>query len=427
MRLGDVPSHRAFSLVFYVGGGVLLLFVGVSLNTARLVPPLASTLGWPGTQIGGVAGRLARENAIRNPSRTAATASALMIGLALVAFVAVLGQGLRSSFEDAVDKLFIGDYALTSSDTFTPLTISAEKALEGAPGVQLVSGVRAGSAKVLGKVQNVTAVEPNMAQVLRLTWKEGSADVPAQLAMTGAFINDDYAKKHRLKLGSPITLETPTAKVLDLHVIGIFANPKGGSPFGTVTISSALFDANYPRPQNEMAFVNTGGGVTPQNTKVLESQLGSFPDAKIQTRDEFKSNFEKPINMLLGLLYVLLGLSVIISLFGIVNTLVLTVFERTRELGMLRAVGMTRRQVRRMIRHESVVTALIGAAMGIVVGIFLALLVTSALSNEGFVFAVPYGDLVVFVIAAIIAGILAAILPARRAARLNVLEALQYE
>jgi len=176
-----------------------------------------------------------------------------------------------------------------------------------------------------------------------------------------------------------------------------------------------------------MAFVNTTGRVTPQNTKALESRLAAFPDAKIQTRSQFKTSFERPINQLLGLLYVLLGLSVIISLFGIVNTLVLTVFERTRELGMLRAVGMTRRQVRRMIRHESVVTALIGAALGIVVGIFLALLVTQALSKEGFVFAVPYGNLIAFVIAAIIAGILAAIFPARRAARLNVLEALQYE
>jgi putative ABC transport system permease protein len=412
--------------LFLLGGGVLLLFAGVSVNTARLVPPLASTLGWPGTRIGGVAGQLARENAMRNPSRTAATASALMIGLALVAFVAVLGQGLRSSFEDAVNKLFIGDYALTSTDTFTPLTVSAERALRGAPGVE-VSGIRAGSARVLGKVQNVTAVEPNMNRVLRLTWKAGTPAVPAQLGSTGAFVNDTYAKKHHLELGSPISLETPTATALDLRVIGIFANPKGGSPFGPVTISSALFDANYPRPQNEMAFVNTSGGVTPENTKALESRLAAFPDAKIQTRSEFKTNFERPIKMLLALLYVLLGLSVIISLFGIVNTLVLTVFERTRELGMLRAVGMTRRQVRRMIRHESVVTALIGAVLGIVVGIFLALLVTSALSSEGFVFAVPYGNLVAFVIAAIIAGILAAILPARRASRLNVLEALQYE
>ena len=194
-----------------------------------------------------------------------------------------------------------------------------------------------------------------------------------------------------------------------------------------MTISNSLFDANYVDPENEMAFLNTRGGVSDENTKTLEASTAGFADAKIQTSSQFKTNFEKPLNNILSLLYVLLALSVIVSLFGIVNTLVLTVFERTRELGMLRAVGMTRRQTRRMIRHESIVTSLIGAALGIVVGFFLAILVTHALSSEGVVFAVPYLSIVYFVIAAIIVGILAAIWPARRAARLNVLEALQYE
>jgi putative ABC transport system permease protein len=152
-----------------------------------------------------------------------------------------------------------------------------------------------------------------------------------------------------------------------------------------------------------------------------------FADAKVQTRDQFKKSFEAPINKLLNLLYALLGLSVIVSLFGIVNTLVLTVFERTREIGMLRAVGMTRRQVRMMIRYESIVTALMGAALGIAVGTFLAVLVIHAISNQGVVFRFPVMQVVYFVLAAIVVGILAAILPARRAARLNVLEALQYE
>ena len=207
----------------------------------------------------------------------------------------------------------------------------------------------------------------------------------------------------------------------------LFKLPKGGSPFGPVTISNALFDKNYVDPQNEMAFVNIKGGVTDANTAALNKATAGFADAKVQTHEQFKSNFEKPLNSILGLLYVLLALSVIVSLFGIVNTLVLSVFERTRELGMLRAVGMTRRQVRRMIRHESIVTSLIGAALGIVVGLFLAILVTHALSDEGIVFAVPYQSIVYFVIAAIIIGVLAAIWPARRAANLNVLEALQYE
>jgi putative ABC transport system permease protein len=213
--------------------------------------------------------------------------------------------------------------------------------------------------------------------------------------------------------------------VLDLRVIGIFKQPKGGSPFGAITISSTLFDSAYQNPANVYTFVDMNGGVTPANTKKLNAALTTFPDAKIQTEKQFKKNQEKGINILLNLLYVLLSLSIIVSLFGIVNTLVLTVFERTREIGMLRAVGLTRRQTRRMIRHESVVTALIGAALGIPLGVVLALLVGNTIGF--FTFVVPFGTLLSFVVAAIIAGLIAAIFPARRAARLNVLEALQYE
>jgi putative ABC transport system permease protein len=414
---------RLFSLAV----GILLLFFGVAANAQRLVRPLASVLGWPASRVGGAAGALARDNTMRNPKRTASTASALMIGLALVTFVAILGQGIRSSFESAVDDLFKADYALTSQDTFTPLTIDAEKAVAKAPGVTVVSGIRAGSAKVLGSVENLTGADPNLAKVVHLDWKEGSSAVPAELGQNGAFIDDKYSKSHDLHVGSPLNIETPTAKILHLKIDGVFKEPKGGSPFGTVTISNALFDKNYVDPENEMAFVNIKGGVTDANTKALTKATADFPDAKVQTHEEFKSNFEKPLDNIIGLLYVLLALSIIVSLFGIVNTLVLTVFERTREIGMLRAVGMTRRQTRRMIRHESIVTALIGAVLGLVVGFFLALLVTHALSDEGIVFAVPYVSIVFFVIAAIIVGLLAAIWPARRAGKLNVLEALQYE
>ncbi|MEN3343307.1 MAG: putative transport system permease protein [Actinomycetota bacterium] len=418
---GAVAQH-----LLALGVGLLLLFVGVAIFAPRLVPPLASVLGWPAARMGGVAGGLARDNAMRNPSRTASTAAAVMIGLGLVTFVALVGQGLRSSFESAVDSLFVGNYALTSSDTFLPLTVQAETALKKTPGAT-VSGIRAGSGKYLGGVHNLTAVEPNMNKVITLDWKEGSTSVPAQLGRDGMFTDDDFAKKHNLHLGSPVRIQTPSGQVLDVEVRGIFKKPNGGSPFAEATISAALFDAHYPRPQNEMALLNVPGGVTDANTATLTRELRLFPEAKVQTQSQFKKAFEKPINGLLSLLYALLGLSVIVSVFGVINTLVLSVFERTRELGMLRAVGMTRRQVRRMIRHESIVTALIGAAMGIAIGFVLAALVTTELSSQGFVFAVPYLNIVVFVLAAILVGILAAVLPARRASRLNVLQALQYE
>ncbi len=408
-----------------IGLGVVISFIGMALLAPKLVPPLASTLGWPGARFGGVSGSLARENAMRHPARTASTAAALMIGLALVTAVGVLASGLKATFEQAVDAQFLGDYALTSENGFTPTGVASEQAVRSVPGVLVVSGVRAGEGKVFGSHVDVTGVEPNVGRVIKITWKSGGPGVPAALGDTGGFVSSTYAKDHHLAMGSPIPLELPTGETVPLRVRGIFKAPSGGSPFGNVTISTSLFDRIYQEPQNVFAFINMAGGVTPQNTAALNAALAEFPDAKIQTESAFKKQQEAGINVFLNLLYVLLSLSILVSLFGIVNTLVLSVFERTRELGMLRAVGLTRRQTRRMIRHESVVTALIGASLGIPLGVGLALLVGQALGS--FTLAIPWGTLIVFVIAAIIAGLLAAIFPARRAARLNVLAALQYE
>ena len=410
-----------------LGFGTLILFIGVAVNAKRAVRPLASVLGWPGARFGGLAGTLARENAMRNPSRTASTASALMIGLALITFVAILGAGLRSSYSDAVDKLFVADYALTAENGFDPFTKQADDAVGVTPGVTAVSPIRAGDARVFGDNVQISAVKPNLAKGVAVDWLPGSENAAARLGTDGAFVDKDYAKDHRLVLGSPIAVTTPTGKVLRLRLKGIFDPPKGGSPFGPVTMSASTFDANYQSPQNLMTLIKVKGGATDANTARLDLSLNSFPDAKVQTSSQFKQTQENDINLILNVLYGLLGLSVIISLFGVVNTLVLSVFERTRELGMLRAVGMTRRQVRRMIRYESIVTALIGGALGIAVGTFLAVLTTQALSDQGIVLAIPWGTIGVFVVGTILAGMLAATFPARRAAQLNILKALQYE
>jgi putative ABC transport system permease protein len=412
---------RLLSLV----GGILFLFVGVTLVAPRLVRPLAAVVGWPGAKIGGVAGGLARDNATRSPERTATTAAALMIGLALIAFVSVLGQGLRTSFSDAVDELFVADYSLTAGDS--PLSQSAVEAAGRAPGVTAISPIRDGQARVDGKSTSVNGVDADLAKVLDMRWHRGSDSVPAQLGDDGAFVKKDYAEDNALDLGSAIAIRTSTGARLEVKVEGVFEEPKGGSPFADVAISTALFDRSFADPENVFTLVNVEGGPSPANTERLENALADYPEAVVETRDEFKASQIANLEIGLNLLYGLLGLSVIVSLFGIVNTLVLTVFERTRELGMLRAIGMTRRQVRRMVRYESVVTALIGATLGIGVGVFLAALVTRALSSEGIVFAVPWTSFGVLIGLAVVAGILAAALPARRASRLNVLEALQYE
>ena len=412
---------RILSLV----AGVLLLFVAVAMVASRVVRPLAFVLGAPGARFGGAAGKLARENAVRNPARTASTAAAVMIGLALITFVAVLGQGVRSSFTSAVDDLFVADYAVTAGND--PLTNTAARTVEKAPGVLVVSEIRGADAKIAGKSIHVNGVDGNLTKVVAMKWSSGSGNIPARLGKEGAFIKKRYAEDHSLKIGSPLTVDTPTGKTLRLRVDGIFDEPKGGSPFGEVSISTVTFDDSFATHDNEFTLLNIRGGPSDDNTAALKRALAAFPVAEVETRDEFKNGQLADLTLTLNILYALLGLSVIVSLFGVINTLVLSVFERTRELGMLRAIGMTRRQVRRMIRHESIVTALIGAALGIAVGIFLAVITTIALSDYGIVFAVPYGTLVIFVGIAILAGMLAAILPARRASKLNVLDALQYE
>jgi putative ABC transport system permease protein len=407
-----------------IGIGALGIFVGIALLAKTLVPPLVRVLGAPGATRG-VAGSLARDNAVRNPARTASTAAALMIGLALVTLVAVVAAGLKSRFETSVNALFTADYALTSENGFTPTGVASEQAVRAVQGVQVVAGVRAGDGRAFGHHIGVTGVPGSVSKVIDVDWQHGSAAVPGQLGDDGAFVSKDYAKSHHLSVGSPVDVEVPSGKILHLRLKGIYAPPKGGSPYGDVTISNGLFDRSFQNPQNVYAFVKIAGGVTQANTDALTSALSQFPDAKIQTEAQFKHQQEQGINILLNLLYVLLSLAIVVSLFGIVNTLVLTVFERTRELGMLRAVGMTRRQVRAMIRWEAVVTALVGAALGIPLGVGLAALLGHAISYPAF--TIPWGSLVVFVIAAILVGLFAAIFPARRAARLNVLNALQYE
>jgi putative ABC transport system permease protein len=413
------------AILIWMGLGALLIFLGVALFSSRLVRPLAQVIGAPASRMGGVAGGLARDNARRNPQRTATTASALMIGLALVTLVATLAAGIVSSFRGAVNELFTGDYAITAQNNFSPIPIDAAEAVARVPGVNTVGNVRTGEALVAGDVEFMTAVDPGMAEVIAMDWKEGSQDVFRTLGEDGAFVDDGYAEDSELGLGSEIDVTFPNGNERSFRVEGIFEPPTGGSPFGAVTISSEAWDAEVPNPRNLYSFLTMEGGATDENQAALDAALADFPNAKAQTREAFIDNQISGLSAVLNILYVLLALSIVVSLFGIVNTLVLTVFERTREIGMLRAIGMTRRQIRRMIRHESVITALIGAAVGIVLGLVLAALLIARV--DFIVFTFPTTQVVIFVLAAILVGILAAVFPARRAAKLDPLEAIAYE
>ena len=319
------------------------------------------------------------------------------------------------------------DFVVVSDDNFTPFQPAPDEALAAVPGAQVV-GVRGERGRVNGTEQNVTGVDPAaIGTVYDFDWIEGSDAVLDEFGDDGALVEQSVAEDKQLTLDSLVIVETPNGTSHNVRVKGIYEAPAFWEMLGDITISQAAFDESFQDPRNLYTFISVPGGTTAENQQALEAALEPFPGVKLDTKEGFSDAQQESLNPLLNLLYVLLALSVIVSLFGIVNTLVLSVFERTRELGMLRAVGMTRRQVRRMIRHESIITALIGTALGMALGILLAVLVTQALSDEGLSFSVPVVSLIVFVIVAIIAGMLAAIFPARRAARLNVLEALQYE
>ena len=411
-----------------IGLGVLLLFVGVAMISSKLVRPLAALVGVPGEKLTGVSGFLARRNTLRNPGRTASTAAALMIGLALVTFVAVLSTSMKASNRGAIEEQIAADFVVTSQDGFTPFVAGAGDAAEKAPGVELATSVRSEVGQVENTDKYVTGIEPDkITSVYNFDWADGSDAVLGELGESGAIVDKDFADDRGLQIGDRIELLSGSGRTAELEVKATYDPPPFYQLLGSVSITTAKFDELYDRPRNQFTFINVPGDPTAEAEQPIEQALATFPDAKVQTREAWITEQDEEFNQFLTMLYVLLALSVIISIFGMINTLALAVFERTRELGMLRAVGMTRWQARTMIGSESVITALIGAAIGLPLGIFLAALVVKALEQFEVRFAIPLLPLVAFAIVAVIVGVVAAILPARRAARLNVLRALQYE
>ncbi len=404
--------------------GILALFLGVAFAAPHMVKPLTRLLGLPARRSGGVAGELANANSVRNPSRTASTAAALMIGLTLVTVVAVLGAGMRHTVESAVTDQVSAAYILNGSDG-DPFAAAEGDALARVPGVTAASHVRVDKALVAGKEQDVTGVDPaTIARFYRFNWTHGSDGALARLGTDGALVTQTYADDQGLAAGDPLSIQTASGDRLRVAVRGIYDPPEIEPMLGPVSITKQAFDRAFPQPENRFTFLDAGAGTH----QALTTAAAGFSDADVHTGAAFAKDYTKGFASFLNFLYVLLAFSVVVSLFGMVNTLVLSVFERTRELGMLRTIGMTRRQARRMIRHESVITALIGAALGLPLGIFLAGLVTQALSKYDIAFSIPIPQLRSRLRSSPSLPVLAAaIMPARRASRLNVLDALHYE
>src|ERR671914_492802 len=420
---GGVESNAAAGLV---GGGAVATLFGVSMFSPRLVRPLASVTGWPLQKARGITGRLARENAVRKPGRTAVTAAALMIGL--VVFVTVFAAGISASIGDAIDRNFQGDVVLQNVDGFSPISPDAAREAAQVDGVRTVSSLSFAGAEYEGKDIRVSAVDPStVSEVLTLEWEEGSPDTLSGITGDAAVLDDAWASSNDVEVGDQVTVRTPLERELTLTVDGTIKD--NADLLGNLVLSDDTLEREFGSREPSMTLVALEEGA---NADRVQEQITQRVDRRFPTIDtlnqqELKHNQEEQINQLVGFFYVLLALAIVISLLGIVTTLALSIHERTRELGMLRAVGMSRRQVRTMVRYESVITALIGATLGTVLGVIFASLVAVPLADEGFELAYPVGTLVVLLALAALAGVLAAIFPARRAARLDVLRALAYE
>jgi putative ABC transport system permease protein len=400
-----------------VGLGAAASFLGVATLSPFIARPITGALGLPFARLG-VPGKLGRGNAMRSPRRTSATAAALMVGLALVAAVSVLGSSLKSSTTKIVDTSLGADYIL-HTENFTPFSSAVGKDLKGQPGIASVASFRFGEAKVGKDTQPIQGVEPEaLAAVLKLKVVAGRFEDMS----TGIAISKKAATAHGWKVGDtvPVTWRRTGSHPLKVAVvfdINQFA--------GDYLVSSTTFDANTSNQLlGVVAIKTTPGSKVADTRKLVNASVKPYPNIIVQDQSEFVKAQGKQIDQLLNAITGLLVLSVLIAVLGIINTLALSVIERTRELGLLRAVGLQRRQLRRMIRVESVVIAVYGALLGLGVGVAFGWALVRALNSQGVTeFALPYGRLVQVLIVAALAGVLAAALPARRAARLDVLEA----
>jgi putative ABC transport system permease protein len=406
-----------------VGGGAGVIFLGVAILGPVIAGPVSSVLGAPITALRGVTGRLAESNAARNPKRTSATAAALMIGVALVVFITIFGASIRTSVNAAIDESMKADYVVTSGGFGAGiLPLQLEDRLRQVPDVTAVSGVRMGQFEVRGNVTHLIAVDPNLVNSL-FDVKVSKGDL-RNLGTGGIAVLDTTASDHGWKIGSQIPARFAQTGKKTLTVQAIYTQ----NQVGNYIISLDSYGLNFPDQFDAQIYVKTAGGPNPQVRQALDTVMKDFPSGKLQDRAEFKQSQGNQVNTFLNLVYVLLLFAIVIAVFGIANTLGLSVIERTHEIGLLRAVGMTRRQLRSTIRWESVIVALLGAVLGLVIGVFFGWAMVTALSDQGINhLAFAPLSLVVIVVLAGLFGVVAAVLPARRAAKLDVLRAVTTE
>jgi putative ABC transport system permease protein len=406
-----------------VGLGALVVFVGVAVGLPVIARPFARLIGAPLPILRGMAGTLARENATRNPRRTAASASALMVGVGLVAFMTVFAASARLSVGKSVDTAMKSNWIVESQFGMGGLSPSVARQVEALPEVRSVTRLRFANPIVNGGVKDLTAMDPSTAtQNIELNMRAGDI---RKLGLHSVAVQADEAAKHHVKLGDTVTMFFPETGKQRFTVVAIYLTSQ---PLGSYAVSIAALDANVTQHVDNVLLVSDAHGVSIASARhAIDGALKGTPTATLRTKDEFKGSIARQINQILNLVYVLLAMALLIALFGIANTLALSVYERTHEFGLLRAVGMTRRQVRSTVRWESVLIALLGTVLGTVIGIGFgwSLIKAIAHSSTGIkLLSIPFGQLALIVVAGAVAAVAAAALPARRAARLNVLDAI---
>jgi putative ABC transport system permease protein len=407
-----------------VGLGAALVFVGVALLSPAAARPLARVIGAPFPRIAGMSGKLGRQNAMRNPRRTAATSAALTVGLGLVACVSVLAASIKASAADIVDDYMAADYIVSTANFLPSISTDLAPRLARLPELGAVSALQTGQWRSNGSNRSLFAADPTtLGQVLKF---EVTAGDVGGLARGEVFLAEEELADLGLSVGSQLPMTFARTGDTQLRIAGTFSE---NQLLGSYLVSTATFEANFTERLDFAVLAKARPGVPPEAARAaVERVTEEFPNVELRDQAEFKEQQEDQVDQILGLITALLMLSIFIALFGIVNTLALSIFERTRELGLLRAVGMSRRQVRSMIRGESVIIAVMGAILGLAVGVLFGYAIVEALADEGIgAVVVPGGQLLTYVILAGIAGVIAAVFPARRAARLDVLAAISHE
>ncbi|HEU5082547.1 MAG TPA: FtsX-like permease family protein [Acidimicrobiales bacterium] len=406
-----------------LGIGAVLVFLGIAGLSPLVAGPVARVLGAPVARLLGEPGVLARENAARNPFRTASTASALVIGLALVTMASVVGTSVKDTFAAKIDRSVEADFVISES-SFAGFSPRLADQLAGQPELDAVSGIRFGRFQFEGGTRDVIGVGTDGGELVDVDVQAGGTI--ADLGAEGIFVHEDPAEDLGLEPGDQVTVAFSATGEQTFTVVGIHADATFA---GNYVISNEAWDANFTDVVDGVIMARAAEGVTPEAARAaVEEATAEFPQADIEDRQEFLDSQQAQVDQILVTVNVLLLLAVVIAVLGIANTLALSVFERTRELGLLRAVGMSRRQARRMVRWEAAIVSLFGAVLGVAVGVVFGYAATEAMPDSFLDrLAIPTGSLVGLLVLAVVAGLLAAIFPARRAARLDVLRAITTE